>query len=157
MPLPPGSPLVGFDVRPLFSMGRIGQSRFEFFADRQPMPARPIIEESTFNTTLRYVETEAKVIMEGKAYPLDPSQQALLLALIQATDHELDKEALKAACGSQAQRFSQIKCFDRNQDAQSMYHRFIGYLKADQLYALKIPAEDRPGYFDENNTDNPHA
>lgn len=147
LPLSIGSPLAGFDVRPLFSVGRVGQSRFEFFADRQPMPSRQIIEEAVCNTTLRYVETEAKVIMDGKMYPLDPSQRAILQALIDSTDHELDKEALKAACDSQAQRFSPIKCFDRNQDAQAIYHRFIGYLKADQLYALKIPADDRHWLF----------
>jgi hypothetical protein len=147
VPLPMGSPLAGFDVRPLFSMGRVGQSRFEFFGDRLSMPARQIIEEAAFNTTLRYVETEAKVMMDGKTFSLDPSQRALLLALIQAIDHELGKDTLKAACGSQAQRFSPIKCFDRNENTQSVYHRFISYLKDDQLYALSIPEEDSDWLF----------
>jgi hypothetical protein len=67
--------------------------------------------------------------------------------LIQSTDHELGKDALKAACDSQAQRFSPSKCFDRNEDTQSIYHRFIRYLKDDQLYALNIPDEDRHWLF----------
>lgn len=40
VPLPIGSPLVGFDVRTLHSVARIAQSRFEFFADRQASPGR---------------------------------------------------------------------------------------------------------------------
>lgn len=143
LPLPLGSPLAGFDVRPLFSMGRVGQSRFEFFGDRQPMPARQIIEEAAFNTTLRYVETEAKVYVDGTAYPLDRTQQLILLALIRSTDHELDKEALKAACGSQAQKFSPSRCFDKFEETRNVYRTFIKYLPGDMLYTLILPEEDR--------------
>lgn len=38
LPLPIGSPLAGFDVRTLRTVARIGQSRFEFFTDRQAAP-----------------------------------------------------------------------------------------------------------------------
>lgn len=143
LPLPLGSPLVGFDLRPLFTIGRIGQSRFEFFGDRLPMPGRQIIVEAAFNTTLRYVETESKVYVDGTAYPLDRTQQLILLALIRSTDHELDKEALKAACGSQAQKFSPSRCFDKFEETRNVYRTFIKYLAGDKLYTLIFPEEDR--------------
>ncbi len=144
VPLPVGSPLAGFDVRTLRSVARIGQSRFEFFADRQAEPGMQQVDEAQplarGQTTLRYVRTLGKAFIEGTEYPLEPRQQAILLALIRDLDHELDKEALKIACGSQAQRFSPSKEFDRNLVA---YKTFIRYLRDDDRYALIIPDEDR--------------
>ncbi|WP_347333442.1 hypothetical protein [Ralstonia pseudosolanacearum] len=144
VPLPVGSPMAGFDVRTLRSVARIGQSRFEFFADRRAAPGVQQVGEAeprlTAQTTLRYVRSLGKVFIEGTEYPLEPRQQAILFALIRDLDHELDKEALKTACGSQAQRFSPSKEFDRN---LVVYKSFIRYLRDDERYALIIPDEDR--------------
>lgn len=144
LPLPIGSPLAGFDVRTLCSVARIGQSRFEFFADRQAAPGGQQVGEAeprlTAQTTLRYVRSLGKAFIEGAEYPLEPRQQAILLALIRDLDHEMGKEALKTACGSQAQRFSPSKEFDRN---PVVYKTFIRYLRDDDRYALIIPDEDR--------------
>ncbi|NKA36967.1 hypothetical protein GO281_04896 [Ralstonia solanacearum] len=144
LPLPIGSPLTGFDVRTLRSVARIGQSRFEFFADRQAELGAQQVEEAQpqarGQTTLRYVRTLGKAFIEGAEYTLEPRQQAILLALISDLDHEMGKEALKTACGSQAQRFSPSKEFDRNLVA---YKTFIRYLRDDDRYALIIPDGDR--------------
>lgn len=94
----------------------------------------------TAQTTLRYVRSLGKVFIEGTECPLEPRQQAMLLALISDLDHEMGKDALKAACGSQAQRFSPSKEFDRN---QVVYKTFIRYLRDDERYALIIPDADR--------------
>ncbi|MGD7410768.1 hypothetical protein ACQCRK_16110, partial [Ralstonia pseudosolanacearum] len=143
-PLPIGSPLAGFNVRTLRSVARIGQSRFEFFADRQAESGAQQVEEARpqarGQTTLRYVRTLGKAFIEGAEYPLEPRQQAMLLALISDLDHEMGKDALKAACGSQAQRFSPSKEFDRN---LVVYKTFIRYLRDDERYALIIPDADR--------------
>ncbi|MGA4423105.1 hypothetical protein ACI2UY_23460 [Ralstonia nicotianae] len=144
VPLPIGSPLAGFDVRTLRTVARIGQSRFEFFADRQAALGGQQVGEAeprlTVQTTLRYVRSLGKAFIEGAEYPLEPRQQAILLALIRDLDHELDKEALKTACGSQAQRFSPSKEFDRN---LVVYKTFIRYLRDDDRYALISSDEDR--------------
>ncbi|QIK19213.1 hypothetical protein [Ralstonia pseudosolanacearum] len=144
LPLPIGSPLADVDVRTLRTVARIGQSRFEFFTDRQAAPGAQQVGEVelrlTAQTTLRYVRSLGKVFIEGTEYPLEPRQQAMLLALISDLDHEMGKDALKAACGSQAQLFSPSKDFRRN---QVVYQTFIRYLRDDERYALIIPDEDR--------------
>lgn len=136
--------MVEFDVRSLPSVTRIGQSRFEFFAERQALPGPQSIVETeplaTSVTTLQYVRAHSKVFIAGVEYLLEPRQKIILLALLDNPDHELDKDALKAACGSQAQRFSPRKAFDRNPLA---YKTFIRYLQDDERYALIIPQADR--------------
>lgn len=143
LPLPAGSALTEFDVRPLFTVGRVGQSKFEFFADRQADPGPQILTEATPGTTLRYVRKDAKVFIDGTEYSLEPQQKAILLALIEDRDHEMDKDALKAACGSQRQEFSPSKPFNRNDGARFVYQTFIHFLTDDERYALIIPDEDR--------------
>ncbi len=144
LPLPPASPMLEFDVRPLPSVARIGQSRFEFFAERQALPGPQTIAEvdpvTTAMTTLQYVRAHGNVFVDGVEHALEPRQQSILLALIDDLDHELDKDALKSACGSQAQRFSPSKEFDRN---PLVYKTFIRYLRDDERYALIIPNGDR--------------
>ena len=144
LPLPPASPVVGFDVRSLPNVARIGQSRFEFFAERQALPGPQTIAEvdpvTTAMTTLQYVRAHGKVFVDGVEYALEPRQQSILLVLIDDLDHEMDKDALKTACGSQAQRFSPSKEFDRN---PLVYKTFIRYLRDDERYALIIPDNDR--------------
>ncbi|WP_425218946.1 hypothetical protein [Ralstonia solanacearum] len=144
LPLPIGSPVVGFDVRTLASLARLSQSRFEFFADRQAAPGAQQVGEAeprlTAQTTLRYVRSLGKAFIEGTEYPLEPRQQAMLLALINDLDHEMGKDALKMTSGSQAQVFSPSKDFRRN---PIVYKTFIRYLRDDERYVLIIPDEDR--------------
>ncbi|MHA6853440.1 hypothetical protein [Ralstonia pseudosolanacearum] len=144
LPLPIGSPLAGLDVRTLRAVARIGQSRFEFFSDGQAAPEAQQIGEAeprlTAQTTLRYVRSLGKAFIEGTEYPLEPRQQAILLALLSDLDHEMERDVLKAACGSQAQRFSPSKEFDRN---PVVYKTFIRYLRDDERYALIIPDADQ--------------
>lgn len=123
------------------------QSRFEFFAERQALPGPQTIAEidplghnAVAMTTLQYVRAHGKVFVDGVEHALEPRQQSILLALIDDLDHEMDKDALKTACGSQAQRFSPSKEFDRN---PLVYKTFIRYLRDDERYALIIPDGDR--------------
>jgi hypothetical protein len=140
MPLPVGSPISEFDVRPLSSLGRVSQSKFEFFAERLGQPGPQVLLEAAPGTTLRHVRTNATAFVDGVAYPLEPSQQKILAALIDARDNELDKTELKDACGSQAQSFSPSKEFQRN---PVVYEKFIRFLRNDNRYALITPVDDR--------------
>ncbi|WP_254706937.1 hypothetical protein [Ralstonia pseudosolanacearum] len=94
----------------------------------------------TAQTTLRYVRSLGKAFIEGTECPLEPRQQAMLLALINDLSHEMGQDVLKAACGSQEQRFSPSKAFGRN---PVVYKTFIRYLRDDERYALIIPDADR--------------
>jgi predicted RNA-binding Zn-ribbon protein involved in translation (DUF1610 family) len=139
LPLPAASALSEFDVRSLTLIGRVGQSRFEFFSQRMAALGPQVLEEAVPGTTLRYVRDKAVVFIDGTEYPLEPRQQSILVALIDDLDHELDKEALKTACASQAQRFSPSKVFERN---PAGYKTFIRYLRDDERYALVVPSAD---------------
>jgi hypothetical protein len=139
LPLPAGSAMTEFDVRSLFTVGRVGQSTFEFFRDRQSAPGPQVLAEAAPGTTLRYVRTDGKAFIAGVEYPLEPRQKAILVALFDDLDHEMDNDALKSACGSQAQRFSPSKVFERN---ALVYQTFIRYQRDDERYALIIPEED---------------
>ena len=142
LPLPAGSPMADFDVRSLVTIGRVGQSKFEFFADRLGQAGPQVLSEAAPGTTLRHVRTESKVFVAGECYELEPQQRAMLLALIDALHHELGKEDLKFACGSEAQRFSPAKVFDRDARSQLVYRTFIAYLAVDERYQLVVPQED---------------
>jgi Zn-finger nucleic acid-binding protein len=139
VPLPAGSPLTGYDVRSLVTMGRVTQSKFDFIPDRIGAIGPQVLDEATPGTTLRYVESQSIAFVEGKKYNLTSNQQAILLALVRARDHELDKETLKDACGSEAQTFSPSKEFQRN---KVVYDAFIAYRADDRVYALSISEED---------------
>ena len=139
-PLPAGSALTEFDVRSLFTVGRVSQNTFEFFQNRQADPGPQVLDEATPGTTLRHVRNQGKAFIDGTEYPLEPRQQNILLALIDDRDHEMDKAALKVACRSQSLRFSPSKEFDRN---PVVYKAFIHYLSDDERYALIIPDDDR--------------
>lgn len=140
LPLPDGSPMTGLEVINLASIARISQSKFEFFADRLSAPGPQIIEESVPGTTLRYVESKGRVSLNGDAYDLEPRQQAILLALINDLDHEMDRDALRSACNSTAEKFSPSKVFER---IPNVYRAFIRYDRTDERYALIIPDEDK--------------
>jgi len=140
LPLPEGSPLMGFDVVHLSDVARISQSKFVFFSGRMSVPVSVPVEGTQFQTTLRLVRTEGKARVDGIDYPLEPRQKSLLLALMDARHHEMENSQLRAACGSQANSFSPIKVFDRN---PVVYKRFIKYQPSDGVYALQISDEDR--------------
>lgn len=140
VPLPAGSVLTDLDVRTLTQVGRIGQSRFEFFDARNGAPQPQIPHEAHPDTTLRYVRGHSKVYIGGEAFPLEPRQQRLLLALIDDRDHEMDKEGLKVACNSQSQSFKPAGEFERK---PLVYRTFVRFLRDDERYALVIPEEDR--------------
>ncbi|MBI3223138.1 MAG: hypothetical protein HYZ46_08800 [Nitrosomonadales bacterium] len=140
LPLPDGSPLTGLDVANLATLARISQSKFEFFADRLAAPGPQVPEEATPGTSLKYVDAQTKVYIDGQPYDLEPRHRSILLALMNDLDHEMDKDALKSACGSEAQRFSPSKAFDR---IPVVYRTFIRYLPDDERYALIIPEEDQ--------------
>lgn len=139
VPLPMGSPLTEFDVRPLYTIGRVGQSKFQFFADRQEYARPHALSEATPTTSLVAVRTDGIAFVDGVKYVLEPSQQKILLALMDSTDHELTKGVLKEKIGSQSQTFSPSKEFLRN---PAVYKKFIRYLRDDGRYALVIPAGD---------------
>ncbi len=139
-PIPAGSALTEFDVRPLFTIGRVGQNTFEFYQNRQTDTGPQTLDEATPGTTLRYVKSQGKAFIDGTEYPLEPRQQSILVALIDDHDHEMENDALKTACRSQAQRFSPSKEFERN---PVVYKAFIHYLRDDERYALIIPDDDR--------------
>ncbi|PSJ17158.1 hypothetical protein [Nitrosomonas supralitoralis] len=143
VPLPVGSALTEFDVRPLFTVGQIGSRSFEFYPDRQSAPGAQILDEATPGTTLRYVRNKGKVYIDGREYLLEPMQQRILSALIDDRDHEMDKEAIKTACGSESQRFSPSKAFDKDETTKLIYRTFIRFLPEDDRYSLIIPNDDR--------------
>ena len=140
LPLPDGSPLTGYDVRSLIMMGRVSQSKFDFFADRLGATGPQILDDAEPGTTLRFVKGDAIAFVEGSKYDLTGNQQKILLALIDSRDHELDKDVLKDACGSQAQKFSPSKEFQRSN--KIVYDTFIHHRPDDRVYALIISADD---------------
>ncbi|PIT80148.1 TFIIB-type zinc ribbon-containing protein [Limnohabitans sp. 15K] len=140
LPLPEGSPLSDFDVVHLSDVARISQSKFEFFSDRMTVPVAAPVEDPKFRTTLRLVRTESKARVDGVDYALEPRQKDLLLALMDDFDREMDRDALRTACRSQADSFSPSKVFER---IPVVYKQFIKYQSGDGVYALQIPEEDR--------------
>lgn len=140
VPLPPGSPLTGFDVRSLFMVGQIEEHSFTFFADRFEAPGPQLLEEAKPGTTLQYVKPQGKVFINGEAIKLEPRERKLLIALIDDLDHELDNDSLRDKVGSVAENFSPSKVFDRK---PHVYRTFIRFLREDGRYQLQIPPEDR--------------
>jgi hypothetical protein len=135
LPLPKESPLFGFEVLNLGMAARISQSRFEFF-DTKASSATQIMVDAKPETTLKYVESDSCVWIDGVKYMLEPRQRLILLALMNDLDHEMDKEALRIKCNSQAQDFMPRKEFDRN---TVVYKKFIHYLRFDMRYQLQVP------------------
>jgi hypothetical protein len=141
--LPAHSLLAQYEVIHFPDLMRLSQSRFEFFADRvmEPAAVYQVNEPATDRgTTLRCVRTERKAYIDGVAYPLEAMQANILLALIDDFDHRMEGNALRDTCGSDAERFSPIKFFGRN---QLVYKTFIRYIFGDKEYALIIPDGDR--------------
>jgi hypothetical protein len=139
-PLTPSSPLHGHDVVHLADIGRISQSRFDLFNERAGKTGAAVIDPVPRHTTLYYLRAEGKVYVDGEAFGLEPAPRDILLALINDRDHEMSREALRDACGSQAKNFSPSKAFDR---ARKVYQTFVEHRKGDAVYALKIAPDDR--------------
>jgi hypothetical protein len=135
LPLPKESPLFGFEVLNLGMAARISQSRFEFF-DVNASSATQIMVDAKPDTTLKYVESDSCVWIDGVKHMLEPRQRLILLALMNDLDHEMDKAALQRSCKSQSQSFSPSKEFERN---KAVYERFIHYLRDDMRYQLQVP------------------
>lgn len=140
VPLPKASPLTGFEVRSLITVGQIEAHSFAFFADRHPAPGVQRLEEAVPGTTLRYLRPDGVVYIDGEAIKLEPRERKLLLALIDDLDHEMDNAALRDKVGSVAEKFSPSKVFDRK---PRVYRTFIRFLREDERYQLQIPPEDR--------------
>lgn len=142
LPLPEGSPLTEMEVINLSSIARISQSRFVF--SRHRLSDVPLVstagEGLPIGTTLRHVRGEGKAYIDGIAYALEPIHVRILIALIENRDHEMGREDLCLACGSNAASFSPRKMFQRNLD---VYRKFIRYNPTDKLYQLVIPKEDQ--------------
>lgn len=139
-PLPHGSALFGYDVTFIGTVGRLSQSKFQFFPERIAAVNGPVIQEDETRTTLRHVRTRGVARVDGVDYSLSQRQKAILLALIDDFDHKMDLESLRAACGAQAATFSPSKAFERN---PVVYRTFITYQSFDAVYVLQIPDEDR--------------
>lgn len=140
VPLPRTSPLSGFDVRSLLTVGQIEAHSFTFFPDRHPAPGVQRLEEAAPGTSLQYVKPEGLVYIDGEAIKLEPRERNLLMALIDDLDHEMDNASLRDKVGSVAEKFSPSKVFDRK---PHVYRTFIRFLREDGRYQLQIPPEDR--------------
>lgn len=91
-------------------------------------------------TSLRYLESTGVVYINGNRIDnLSPQEKDLLIVLLRHPDHELGKDALRDAVGSQAQKFKPRETFKHHLD---VYAHFIEYLSADRVYHLKIPDTD---------------
>jgi len=140
VPLPRTSPLSGFEVRSLLTVGQIEAHSFTFFPDRHPAPGVQCLEEAAPGTSLRYVKPKGLVYIDGEEIKLEPRERKLLIALIDDLDHEMDNAGLRDKVGSVAEKFSPSKVFDRK---PLVYRTFIRFLREDGRYQLQIPPEDR--------------
>ena len=140
VPLPDGSPLVGYDIKNLAAIARMSQNVFLFFDDRAEVTVVQPEEETTPVTSLRHVRHKAWAYVDGVKYELEGMQQKILLALMDDFDHRMEANQIRDKCGSRAARFVPIKYFGRN---PLVYHQFIQYVDGDDEYELKISEEDR--------------
>jgi hypothetical protein len=142
-PLPAFSPLAGAQVRSLPTVGRLGQSAFEFFDHRLKTTGAQVVaaheQAQSHTNTLRYTASDGVVYWQGQKIKLTRQQKAILVALIDSRDHELGREALREAAGSKDEKFSPSKTFQR---IPEVYHGFIHYDEEEERYALKISDED---------------
>jgi hypothetical protein len=137
VPLDSSHVLAQVDVRSLPMIGRVSKSTFHIFDDRLKQRGTQVIDESRPRTTLRFL-SDGVAYVEGEKFVLEKMQIRLLQALLDDRDHEMTREALKDACGSQSQTFGPRKVFQRSED---VYDTFIQYQKGDEIYLLKIDAE----------------
>lgn len=139
VPLPDGSPLVGYDVKNLAAIARMSQNVFLFFDDRAEVTVAQPEEEPAPVTSLRHVRHKGWAYVDGEKYELEGMQQKILLALMDAHAHRLEGKVIADRCGSDALPFQPAKYFGRNNE---VYKAFVRYVPGDKVYELIIHPED---------------
>lgn len=138
VPLPDGSPLVGYDIKNLAAIARMSQNVFLFFDDRAEVTVAQPEEEPAPVTSLRHVRHKGWAYVDGVKYELEGMQQKILLALMDAHAHRLEGKVIADRCGSDAFPFQPAKYFGRNNE---VYKAFVRYLPGDKVYELIIHPE----------------
>ena len=139
VPLPDGSPLVGYDIKNLAAIARMSQNVFLFFDDRAEVTVAQPEEEPAPVTSLRHVRHKGWAYVDGEKYELEGMQQKILLALMDAHTHRLEGKVIADRCGSDAFPFQPAKYFGRNNE---VYKAFARYVPGDKVYELIIHPED---------------
>lgn len=139
VPLPDGSPLLGYDIKNLAAIARMSQNVFLLFDDRAEVTVAQPEEEPAPVTSLRHVRHKGWAYVEGVKYELEGMQQKILLALIDAHAHRLEGKVIADRCGSDAFPFQPAKYFGRNNE---VYKAFVRYVPGDKVYELIIHPED---------------
>lgn len=139
VPLPDGSPLVGYDIKNLAAIARMSQNVFLFFDDRAEVTVAQPEEEPAPVTSLRHVRHKGWAYVDGVKYELEGMQQKILLALMDAHAHRLEGKVIADRCGSDAFPFQPAKYFGRNNE---VYKAFVRYVPGDKVYELIIHPED---------------
>ena len=139
VPLPDGSPLVGYDIKNLAAIARMSQNVFLFFDDRAEVTVAQPEEDTAPVTSLRHVRDKAWAYVDGVKYELEGMQQKILLALMDAHAHRLEGKVIADRCGSDAFPFQPAKYFGRNNE---VYKAFVRYVPGDKVYELIIHPED---------------
>lgn len=139
VPLPDGSPLVGYDIKNLAAIARMSQNVFLFFDDRAEATVAQPEEEPAPVTSLRHVRHKGWAYVDGEKYELEGMQQKILLALMDAHAHRLEGKVIADRCGSDAFPFQPAKYFGRNNE---VYKAFARYVPGDKVYELIIHPED---------------
>lgn len=139
VPLPDGSPLVGYDIKNLAAIARMSQNVFLFFDDRAEVTVIQPEEETEPVTSLRHVRHKGWAYVDGVKYELEGMQQKILLALMDAHTHRLEGKVIADRCGSDAFPFQPAKYFGRNNE---VYKAFVRYVPGDKVYELIIHPED---------------
>lgn len=138
MPLPDGSPLVGYDIKNLAAIARMSQNVFLFFDDRAEVTVAQPEEEPAPVTSLRHVRHKGWAYVDGVKYELEGMQQKILLALMDAHTHRLEGKVIADRCGSDAFPFQPAKYFGRNNE---VYKAFVRYVPGDKVYELIVGNE----------------
>lgn len=138
VPLPDGSPLVGYDIKNLAAIARMSQNVFLFFDDRAKVTVAQPEEEVAPVTSLRHVRDKAWAYVDGVKYELEGMQQKILLALMDAHAHRLEGKVIADRCGSDAFPFQPAKYFGRNNE---VYKAFVRYVPGDKVYELIVGNE----------------
>jgi hypothetical protein len=139
LPLPDGSPLAGYDVKNLAAIARMSQNVFLFFDDRANVTVTQPLEEIAPVTTLRHLRDKAWAYVDGVKYELEAMQQKILLALMDAHSHRLERNQIGERCGSTSFPFQPAKHFGR---IKKVRQTFIRYDPGDKVYELIIHPED---------------
>lgn len=83
--------------------------------------------------------TQHGIDCAGRFIRLTRQEKDVLIALIEHPDHEMSKEALRDAVGSQALDFKPAEVFKRH---RAVYERFIRFRPDEGVYQLIVPDTD---------------